>query len=316
MVTSSFKSMPRGPEFTQEIQDSLSSHDYTLLEQIGAGGFGIVFRVESHRYPGESFVAKVMLYSPDTLTASEKELDILLTLSHPNILRVYAHWLSEHCCFVILEYAPKGSLHSFIQVNGPVSTIQFKIWGRQILEALNYCHSRKVFHGDIKPANLLLDTWNRIKLADFGLSGRVTDRWLTPGCGSMPYMSPEMILKCCDDPLASDVWALGVTLYQIAVGRLPWQSQKRAELSREIALGVVRLPPNLDPKIAQAIGAILKVEAGMRMRLPDLLKLPAFTIGSDVRRSSASALIAAGRGTVGLRNCPLLPAIPKVHILA
>jgi aurora kinase A len=288
-------------ELTQEIEASVSSHDYVLLERIGEGAFGVVYKVDSRRYPGEAFVVKVMLHpTGSSAIIDDTEFQALLKLSHPNVLHLYAQWVSENCFYLVLEYAPNGSLLDLVRKNGPLNRTALRIWGRQILDALVYCHTRHFFHGDIKPGNILLDAHGRIKLADFGLAGRMTGEGKVPVKGSLPYMSPELLAGRSRDPFANDIWALGITFYQLLFRKLPWKSVDRRGITREIAGGVIALPSTLEVKLFTTLNTMLRDDPNIRPTAEQVLQMPAFTSGKEVKSGGMSSLAALGTATLSL----------------
>ena len=135
-------------------------------------------------------------------------------LSHPNIIAIYDYFEVDNLAFFILEYCQNGSLHESMSHGHLSHELIYDYW-RQILLGIQYCHQKQVVHGDIKPANILIQTNQRIKVADFGLShfSRCGNSSILGG--SWQYMSPEIIQRRDHDPYKSDVWALGIMFYEM-----------------------------------------------------------------------------------------------------
>jgi serine/threonine protein kinase len=282
-----------------EVESSLQEHNCELIGQVGVGASAVVYKVRDVRYPTSYFVAKVLRRANESDSIIDNtEFATLISLSHPNILPLYAMWASDHFHFIVLEYAPGGSLSDFLENSGALPLPAFRAAARQLLEALAYCHSLSVFHGDIKPANILLDAYGRVRLADFGFGGRAERGEPLQIRGSLPYMSPELVRGRATNAFANDIWALGVTFFELVTGRLPWSTQNKGEAIREIASGRVVFPPDMDPKLGVALGRAFDVNPKARATAEQLLLMPAFAqvdskrpFGPGVSVLAASAIL-------------------------
>jgi serine/threonine protein kinase len=286
------------PELEREILDSLTANSYEPECRLGSGSFGVVYKVKSLRWENQEFVVKAML-SQHSLDNSEFE--VLLGLSHPHILRLYQQWFTDHCHCMTLEYAPGGSLADVLKTSGPLQRPMFRAIAEQSLIALDYCHSCNFFHGDIKPANILLDAHGRVKLADFGCAGKRTEHGALPIQGSLAYMSPELVRGRSKNGPANDIWALGITFYELVTGRLPWQSKDKTALSAEIMAGFIGFPQTMDSKLRFALQRMLDGSAGRRATADQLLLMPVFMAEPDARKELAAPFLAAAVNTLGLR---------------
>jgi serine/threonine protein kinase len=286
-----------------EFNQSLEEHGYELVSRIGSGAFGVVYKITSRRYVDQEFVVKV-IFSPqeDAPSIDNTEFEVLLRLSHPNILHLYSQWRTKHCLCIILEYAPNGSLQNMLTSSGPLDKVSFWSIAHQSLQALAYVHSRNIFHADIKPGNILLDAHFRVKLADFGMAERMTKRDSLQIKGSLPYMSPELVRGISMNGFANDIWALGITFFQLATGRVPWQSKHKGGLHREIVEGLIVFPVDLDGRISSMLQRMLDAKPEWRATAEQLLQLPTFELVLDGRRRSGSSLAVAGASTLGLKS--------------
>ncbi|RHY33050.1 hypothetical protein DYB32_001931, partial [Aphanomyces invadans] len=155
-------------------------------------------------------------------------------LKHPHILRLYRYFHEDSLAYLVLEYAPHGSLQKLLsdQAQGYFEEAKAASFVLQIVSAVQYLHARHVMHRDIKPENLLLGTHEKIKVADFGLAihappPNVKRRHF---CGTPEYMSPEII----DDQEYSvevDVWSVGIVAYELLVGHTPFRGEVQPILS-------------------------------------------------------------------------------------
>ena len=213
----------------QELSSYLLIHGYTLLSPIGSGATAKCYLVQSNHYQ-ISFVCKVVETKVNKKAdLIEKtyysELEALSNIIHTNIIKLYDFFKHGTKLFLILEYCKGGSLDKIIETQ-PLNLSLLRNYLRQLIDSLAYCHSIPLAHHDLKPANIFLDEYNRIKLADFGLAQMIKgqDPMSQAYSGSIPFMAPEIFDRKPYDPLKADVWALGVTVYQLLTGKLPFYS--------------------------------------------------------------------------------------------
>ncbi|KAK8863586.1 hypothetical protein M9Y10_011273 [Tritrichomonas musculus] len=264
--------------FLREIVMTLAKHNYELKEKIGSGGFASVYKCKNIRY-NEIFCVKVIEVpegAKESLVMSfDSEFQTLVKIIHPNIITLFDHFRSEHCLFLILEYCPNGSCADLIVKNGgPLEVPKLIELFRIILQAINYIHSIGIAHRDIKPQNILIDVHHRPKLADFGLAEFYqADQKKAKYGGSLAYMAPELVLKKEFNAEAVDIWALGISFFQITTGTLPWVTP---QVAKEIMAGFVFIPNEIDPQISQLLRKMLQAEPSRRPTSSQLLQLPIF----------------------------------------
>jgi len=249
-------------------------------DEIGRGQYAIVYKAMSIKY-NIQFAAKVFDLSRKQ---SEKlvgtflaEIKALCNLSHPNIISIYDHFVSNDYLFLILEYCPDGNLFEYLGKNGKLGEDKSILIFRQLLETLSFMHEKKLCHSDIKPANILIDKYGRLKFSDFGLSAFIDSQELkTEFIGSFLFMAPEQILKKAFDPMKADVWSLGVTFYMMMTGESPWPYNSKSVLEKAIISGMYQIPENISTPYAILFSKMLQVDPKKRMSVDDLLKLPLF----------------------------------------
>jgi len=223
------------------IQIGTKINDYTVLDHIGHGGFADVYRVISHKFMQE-FAAKVIHVPKDNLDKAwqsfNTEINALKMLDHPNIIRLYEHFLFQDHLVLILEYCPGGSLARVIEDNGPMDGDKLYSLAKQLVGALKYSHSQCIAHHDIKPQNILFDSFGRPKLADFGISIQMPESNLCEDyhC-SMAFAPPELINKVPHCPYKADVWSLGVLLAYACTGQIPFATMNADILKKAITTG-------------------------------------------------------------------------------
>lgn len=235
--------------------------DYEVLQALGAGGIGQVYRVR-HSISNRIEAMKVLLPGrPGTEEIGERflrEIRVLAGLQHPNIAALHTAFRHHGDLVMIMEFVEGATLRSII-ASGQLTIGQSLDYASQMLSGLAYAHSKSVVHRDIKPSNIMISEDGRVKLLDFGLAfkGRGSDLTRTGLImGSIHYMSPEQVMGERVDT-RSDIYSVGITLYQMLTGRLPIDGASEYA----IASGHLRETPNspsaLNPQIPLPVSAMV-----------------------------------------------------------
>jgi len=256
--------------------------DYSLFRLVGEGQFGSVFQA-IHNITGATVAVKMIAkkkLTPETLRMVENEVAIMKLLWHPSVIHFYERLETpEHICLA-MEYASHGSLMDLVSRNKRLPEDVARKYFRQVVRAVGYIHSRHVVHRDIKAENLLLDERMNIKLVDFGLSCTFTPgEHLKTFCGSPTYASPELVQRKSYVGPEVDCWSLGVLLYYMLVGSLPFTGTTFVDLYRKIIAARFRMPPFISASCAELIHSILTPNAHMRATINDMLNHPWFNQG-------------------------------------
>ena len=261
----------------QNLTYILGKRDYVIVDRIGSGGFANVFKVHSSKY-NKDFAAKVFGMSGHAtkLASFSSEISVLKSLLHQNIVLVYDYFSEKSLMIIILEYCEHGSIANLIKDGVGINPRSVRRTLEGIVMAFKYLHSENIAHRDIKPANILLDSYGRPKIADFGLSQKMDDRsgrvWRFGG--SLPFLAPEILKRESYNPFSADVWSLGVTIYLIVTGNLPWPAGK--ELTESIIQGEYTIPETVSDDLAEVIRACLKVDPAERLTMSQIADLPYF----------------------------------------
>jgi serine/threonine-protein kinase len=231
--------------------------DYEVLAQLGAGGMGRVYKVRnviSNREEAMKILLPDFASDPELAARFMSEIRTLATLEHPGIAQLRTAFQFQNQFVMVMEYVEGITLEKLAaQVRIPVG--HALDYAGQVLAALSYAHSRGVTHRDIKPANMMITTHGLVKLMDFGIAKSKEDIQLTrPGTtmGSVYYMSPEQVRGDTVDS-RSDLYSLGVTLYEILTGRKPFQ----ADTSYSVLHAQLNNPPTPPIEVNPALPAEL-----------------------------------------------------------
>lgn len=189
------------------------------------------------------------------------EIQALKDLNHQNISRLfYAHETSTKF-YLVLEFAVGGELFDYIVARERCKEDEARVFFRQITSAVAFCHMNGIAHRDLKPENLLLDSHSNIKLIDFGLIARpknLKEDLLSTCCGSAAYAAPELIRGEKYLGERADMWSLGILLYALLCGFLPFDDDNTQRLYRLIQRGTYEIPPWLTADSQKIIGSLLK----------------------------------------------------------
>jgi serine/threonine-protein kinase len=236
---------------------------YRLEKEIGRGSMGVVYRGKQLALDREVAI-KVL---PQALARDNsyvarfiREAQIIAGLNHPNIVQIHDAGQQGKLLYFVMEYVQGPNLASLIQLDGTISIHLAVEYAAQIADALDAAYrERNVIHRDIKPENLMLDRWGKIKVMDFGLARALGQQKITIArtlVGSIYYASPEQVWG---DPLdnRSDIYALGVVLYEMLTGHRPFNGRSMPELTQTIIRGQFRPPRDYNPEIPPALEQIL-----------------------------------------------------------
>lgn len=243
------------------------------MKTLGRGVFGkvkLAVHVESKKKVAIKIIEKEKLDS-NTLRMVRREVMIMKLLDHPNIINLYEVLEGPDHVFIVMEYAPGGEVIDFIIAHGKLHEKLARQFFRQVVYAIDYCHSLHVIHRDLKPENLLLDANFRIKIIDFGLSNVYNPgEFLKTFCGSPTYSAPELVEQQAYHGVAIDVWSLGVVLFVLVCGFLPFDGNSFTELFTKIVKGDYRIPSFVSPDCADLIQRMLVVDPAQRATIDEV----------------------------------------------
>ncbi|ENN78011.1 hypothetical protein YQE_05497, partial [Dendroctonus ponderosae] len=218
---------------------------YELEKTIGKGNFAVV-KLATHIVTSTKVAIKIIDKSAldeENLTKIFRETAILKRLRHPHITKLYQLMETKQTIYMVTEYASNGEIFDHLVAKGRMAEPEAKRVFSQIVAAVAYCHSQGVVHRDLKAENLLLDHNLNIKLADFGFSNQFSEgNLLSTFCGSPPYAAPELFRGLQYDGRRADIWSLGVVLYVLVCGSLPFDGHTLQALRNVVMEGKFRIP--------------------------------------------------------------------------
>ncbi|XP_041640238.1 maternal embryonic leucine zipper kinase [Cheilinus undulatus] len=251
---------------------------YEVYETIGSGGFAKV-KLGRHILTGEKVAIKIMNKKDlgDDLPRVKLEIEAMKNLSHQHICRLYHVIETPSQIFMVLEYCTGGELFDYIIAKERLSEEETRVFFRQIVSAMAYVHSQGYAHRDLKPENLLIDEDHNLKLIDFGLCAKPKGGLgyeLMTCCGSPAYAAPELIQGKAYIGSEADVWSMGVLLFALLCGYLPFDDDNCMVLYRKITRGKYDNPRWLSPGSVLLLNQMMQVDPKRRVTVRQLLDHP------------------------------------------
>ncbi|XP_075519056.1 CBL-interacting serine/threonine-protein kinase 9-like isoform X1 [Primulina tabacum] len=281
---------------------------YELGRTLGEGSFGKVKFARNTQSTGEYAVAiKIIdrhrVLSSHMVEQIKREISTMKMIKHPNVLNILEVMASKTKIYIVLEYVGGGELFDKIARQGKLKEGVARMYFQQLINAVDYCHSRGVYHRDLKPENLLLDSHGVLKVSDFGLSAFSKqvreDGLLHTACGTPNYVAPEVLNDKGYDGTTSDVWSCGVILFVLMAGYLPFEEPNLMVLYRKIYKADFSFPPWFSSNAKRLIKRILDPNPLTRITIPEILendwfkkdyKQPCFRQEEDVNLDDVDAV--------------------------
>ena len=265
------------PSVSNNSERECTVNDFQSLSRkaIGEGAFGQVFKVRhittSSLY-AIKVVSKAKIIERGMIEQLKREVRIMYSLNHPNIIKLYNHFEDEKNVYLILELAEEGNLFQRLCKFKSFDERTAAQYLREIALAVQYLHSLDppIIHRDIKPENIFLDIHGKGKLGDFGWSS-VYDSERCTYCGTLEYLAPEMIDRI-GHGLKLDMWNLGVLLFELLVGEAPFRSKNQSELFSKIKACKIGFPKNFSFTAKDLVKKLLKTTAEERIGVAEILE--------------------------------------------
>ncbi|XP_056272445.1 serine/threonine-protein kinase BRSK2 isoform X9 [Pseudoliparis swirei] len=257
---------------------------YRLEKTLGKGQTGLV-KLGIHCVTCQKVAIKIVnreKLSESVLMKVEREIAILKLIEHPHVLKLHDVYENKKYLYLVLEHVSGGELFDYLVKKGRLTPKEARKFFRQIMSALDFCHSHSICHRDLKPENLLLDEKNNIRIADFGMASlQVGDSLLETSCGSPHYACPEVIRGEKYDGRKADVWSCGVILFALLVGALPFDDDNLRNLLEKVKLGVFHMPHFIPPDCQNLLRGMIEVDAIKRLTLEQIQKHTWYLAGKN-----------------------------------
>ncbi|KAL8158796.1 hypothetical protein V2J09_000333 [Rumex salicifolius] len=249
---------------------------YQLSQTIGEGTFAKVKRarnVINDQQVAIKIIDKNMVLQNKLMYQVQREIRTMKLLNHPNIVRIHEVLASKTKIYIVMEYVAGGQLSDKLSYAEKLSEDEARKLFQQLIDAVEYCHCRGVYHRDLKPQNLLLDNQGNLKVSDFGLSAFwKPESLLSTRCGSPSYVAPELIRSREYDGAAADIWACGVILFEMLSGYLPFSDQNVARLYKKILEADYKCPRWFTADQKLLLSRIFQIDPRKRMTIPEIIE--------------------------------------------
>ncbi|XP_068661486.1 CBL-interacting protein kinase 32-like [Aristolochia californica] len=252
---------------------------YELGRTIGEGTFAKVKfgkTVETGEPVALKILDKEKVLKHKMVEQIKREIAIMKLIKHPNVVRLYEVMGSKTKIFIVLEFVTGGELFDKIVNHGRMKEDEARRYFQQLINAVDYCHSRGVYHRDLKPENLLLDAQGNLKVSDFGLSALSRqvrdDGLLHTTCGTPNYVAPEVLNDRGYDGATADLWSCGVILFVLLAGYLPFDDPNLMNLYKKISAGEFTCPSWISLGAMKLIIRILDPNPMTRITIPEILE--------------------------------------------
>uniref|UniRef100_A0A8C1RAY8 non-specific serine/threonine protein kinase n=1 Tax=Cyprinus carpio TaxID=7962 RepID=A0A8C1RAY8_CYPCA len=275
---------------------------YDIERTLGKGNFAVV-KLARHRITKTEVAIKIIDKTQLDAVNLEKiyrEVQIMKMLDHPHIIKLYQVMETKNMLYLVTEYAKNGEIFDYLAKHGRLSEPEArrKFW--QILSAVEYCHNRNIVHRDLKAENLLLDGHMNIKIADFGFgnffqSGKPLATW----CGSPPYAAPEVFEGQQYEGPQLDIWSMGVVLYVLVCGALPFDGPSLPILRQRVLEGRFRIPYFMTEDCEHLIRRMLVLDPSKRLSIGQIKEHKWMVIEVPVQRPMLYQQTVEGEAGVG-----------------
>ncbi|GAV67386.1 Pkinase domain-containing protein/NAF domain-containing protein [Cephalotus follicularis] len=252
---------------------------YELGRTLGEGSFAKV-KFAKNVENGDAVAIKILnrdqVLKHKMVEQIKREIATMKLIKHPNVIKIFEVMGSKSKIYIVIEFIDGGELFDKIAKHGRLKEDEARSYFHQLINAVDYCHSRGVYHRDLKPENLLLDSYGVLKISDFGLSALSQqvrgDGLLHTACGTPNYVAPEVLNDKGYDGTASDIWSCGVILFVLMAGYLPFDEPNLMQLYKRIGKADFSHPSWFSSGAKKLISRILDPNPLTRITISEILE--------------------------------------------
>ncbi|ESQ40638.1 hypothetical protein EUTSA_v10015596mg [Eutrema salsugineum] len=310
-----------------ENKPSILTDRYEVGRLLGQGTFAKVYygrSVHTNESVAIKMIDKDKVMRVGLSDQIKREISIMRIAKHPNVVELYEVMATKSRIYLVLEYCKGGELFNKIAKGKLKEDVAWKYF-YQLINAVDFCHSRGVYHRDIKPENLLLDDNDNLKVTDFGLSAladcKRQDGLLHTACGTHAYVCPEIIDRKGYDGTKSDIWSCGVVLFVLLAGYLPFYDTNLMDMYRKIGKAQFKCPSGFPPEAKRLLHKMLDPNHVTRITISRIKDSSWFRKGLRLKHKKiekqvgeASAMEAGSSGET--REPPQLASLNAFDIIA
>ena len=275
--------LPKPQSVIKGLEPEPKIKDFEILKELGCGSFGRVFlarHIKTKALYAIKAIDKQNKTNQKERPYFRRELEVMYKIYHPNVVKLFGHFEDNKYCYFIMEYVSKGNVYNLLNMDKKkqlspkiVATIM-----KDVISATYFLHNMDppIIHRDIKPENVLLNEGIVAKLTDFGWSNYIQeDKERKTVCGTPIYLAPEIIKEQGHDERV-DIWCIGVLLFELITGSVPFQGRDIETLKSNILHLKIAWPKEMNPDAKDLISKILKLDPSQRLALEDMLEHPFF----------------------------------------
>jgi serine/threonine-protein kinase len=294
--------------------------DYEVLAVLGAGGMGKVYKVRnviSDRVEAMKVLLPNLAEQPELGERFVREIKLQATLNHPNIAALHTALHFENQLLMLMEFVDGITLDELVR-GGPLRLDEAISYIAQVCDALAYAHGKGIIHRDLKPSNMMLTPDGVVKLLDFGIAKFAQDRSMTKTgflVGSLPYISPEQIEGLPDIDARTDIYSLGITLYQLVTGRVPFEADSEYSLMRkhlqEAPVPPVQVMPDVPQELNEIILTAIEKDRNRRFQSAAAMGAALRNLGASLGLAAAAPGMAAAAAPASAGGWSAAPPTPE-----
>ncbi|CAH8388756.1 unnamed protein product [Eruca vesicaria subsp. sativa] len=277
-----------------ENKPSILTDRYDVGRLLGQGNFAKVFygrSIHTNKSVAIKMIDKEKIKKPSHIEQIKREITVMSLAKHPNVVELHEVMATKTKIYLILEYCKGGELFEKILKEKVSEKVAWKYF-HQLINAVDFCHSRGVYHRDIKPENLLLDENDNLKVSDFGLSAleesNREDGLLHTACGTHAYVCPEIVNRQAYDGTKADVWACGVVLFVLLAGYLPFYDSNLMDMYMKIGKGQFKCPRGIPVEAKRLLCKMLDPNHETRVTMSRIKESSWFKKGLHLKHKKLS----------------------------